>query len=240
MQCRRCASTIDRPGDYCLVCRTRNADTVVLDVDSDEATLTMVLDDDVQGVTTVTTVPERDGRRRVVERRNFAGRIADEIQRKRPDGVYATGDRESIAAVRERLHYDVYRIEGEDPVETVVERRGQPALDVVELDPVEKIGGRHTTLIGGRRGLRAVRVVASHPHVKKVIPGPIDAGGMGSQTGLRAKITRPGSNGNLRLLLRDGSSVQENRVVTTARDVETGERVGEELDELLADADLQS
>jgi hypothetical protein len=109
---------------------------------------------------------------------------------------------------------------------------------VVETAPAEKIGGSHTTLIGGRDGRRAVQTVAEHPHVKKIVPGPIDAGGSGSQAGLRAKATRADNNGNVRLLLRDGSSVQENRIVTTARDVETGERVRADLNEALFDAGL--
>jgi len=89
------------------------------------------------------------------------------------------------------------------------------------------------------QGGKAVSTVAQHPHVKKIVPGPIDAGGTGSRTGLRAKATRAGTNGNIRLLLRDGSSVQENRIVTTAMDRETGERVREDLNEALRDAELQ-
>jgi hypothetical protein len=81
--------------------------------------------------------------------------------------------------------------------------------------------------------------VAEHPHVKKIVPGPIDAGGKGSQSGLRAKVTRADGNGNVRLLLRDGSSVQENRIVTTAMDRETGERVRDDLNDALAAAELQ-
>jgi hypothetical protein len=75
--------------------------------------------------------------------------------------------------------------------------------------------------------------------VKKVVPGPIEAGGMSSRKGLRAKVTRADGNGNVRLLLRDGSSVQENRVVTTAMDRETGERVREDLNAALRDEALQ-
>jgi hypothetical protein len=81
-------------------------------------------------------------------------------------------------------------------------------------------------------------VVAGHPHVKKIVPGPIDAGGSGSRTGVRAKATRADTNGNVRLLLRDGSSVQENRVVTTAGERDLGERVRADLNEALAEADL--
>jgi hypothetical protein len=40
----------------------------------------------------------------------------------------------------------------------------------------------------------------------------------------------------VRLLVRDGSSVQENRVVTTAGDREMGERVRADLNEALVEA----
>jgi hypothetical protein len=240
MECRQCAASLDRPGDYCLVCRTGNADTVVLELDRDRATVTALLDDEVVGQRTVTTTPE-DGENERTELRNFAGLVADEVQRKRPEEVYATGDREVLRAVREGLHYEFYRVEtdGQDPIEAVVERRGRSALEVVEAPAESKLGGSHSTLIGERAGREAVLTVAGHPHVKKVIPGPIDAGGSGSRTGVRAKATRAGPNGNVRLLIRDGSSVQENRVVTTADERERGEHVRADLNDLLRDTGLQ-
>jgi hypothetical protein len=236
MDCRRCGSPLERPGDYCLVCHTANADAVVVDFDRDRATLTILDGEDVIGETVITTVPEEeDGEARVVELRNFAGKVADEIRRKRPETVFAAGAREALREARAQLHYPFYRVDEDDPVGAVLDRRGERALEVVDIPPREKLGGRHSTLIGGRRGRRAIGVVAGHPHVKKIIPGPIDAGGKGSQTGLRAKVTRADDNGNVRLLLRDGSSVQENRVVTTAMDRETGERVRRDLNEALAE-----
>ncbi|MFC4248781.1 DUF2103 domain-containing protein [Natribaculum luteum] len=239
MECRHCASPLEKPGDFCLVCREANADAVVLDVTRDRTTMTMLEDEDVVGETTITTVPEDGDEAEVVELRNYAGLIADDIRRKRPEEVYAAGDREVVRAVRAELHYPFYRVDGDDPVGTVRERRDDRALDVVETPPAEKIGGSHTTLIGGRTGMRVIQTVAGHPHVKKVIPGPIDAGGKGSQSGLRAKVTRADDGGNVRLLLRDGSSVQENRIVTTARDRETGELVREDLNDVLAEAEFQ-
>lgn len=238
MKCRQCGSALEKPGDFCLVCRETNTETVVLEAARDRATLTFLDGEAVLGETTVTTTPE-EGDRGVVELRNFAGRLADEVRRKRPEAVYATGDREVIRAVRGHLHHQFYRIDDSDPVEYVRERLGDRALDVVNVPPREKVGGSHSTLIGGRAGMRAVQTVARHPNVKKVIPGPIDAGGTGSRSGLRAKVTRSGGDGNLRLLLRDGSSVQENRVVTTAWDRETGERVREDLNDGLDDEGLQ-
>jgi len=238
MECRQCASPLDRPGDYCLVCRTANADTVILELSRERSTVTTIADETVLGRRTVTTTPESDGERERSELRYFAGQIADEVRRKRPDEVYATGDREVLRAVRAQLRYTFYRIEAEDPVEYVLDRKGEQALDVVEASVAEKLGGTHSTLIGGRTSKETLEVVASHPHVKKIIPGPIDAGGSGSRTGVRAKVTRSDDNGNVRLLVRDGSSVQENRVVTTAHNREFGERVRADINEALADAEL--
>jgi hypothetical protein len=196
-------------------------------------------DGEVLGRRTVTTTPEAGGEAAVVERRNFAGLIADEVRRKRPEEVYVAGDREVIAAVRAQLHFPFYRVDADDPILAAIERRHEPALEVVDAAPAEKLGGAHSTLVGGRDGRRAIGVVADHPHVKKIVPGPIDAGGSGSRTGLRAKATRADATGNVRLLIRDGSSVQENRVVTTAGDRELGERIREDLNQALAEAGLQ-
>lgn len=238
MECRQCASPLDRPGDYCLVCRTANADTVVLELDRERSTVTTIDDDTVLGRRTVTTTPESHGERERSELRYFAGQIADDVRRKRPDEVYATGNREVLRAVRAQLRYAFYRIEAENPVQHVLDRKGEQALEVVESSVAEKLGGAHSTLIGGRTGKEVLEVIASHPHVKKIIPGPIDAGGSGSRTGVRAKVTRSGDNGNVRLLVRDGSSVQENRVVTTAHNREFGEQVRDDINEALTDAEL--
>jgi len=211
----------------------------VLAVGRAETTLTMLDDERVVGETTVTTTPETEGEALIVELRNYAGKVADEVRRKRPEEVYATGERSVLRSIQGDLHYEFYRIRDEDPVEAVLDRRGNRALEVVDAAPAEKIGGSHSTLIGNRDGMRAIQTVAGHPHVKKVIPGPIDAGGTGSQSGVRAKATRADENGNVRMLIRDGSSVQENRVVTTAMDRDRGEDVRADLNEALAEAELQ-
>ncbi|MWV65100.1 metal-binding protein [Halorubrum sp. JWXQ-INN 858] len=254
MNCRRCGTPLEKPGDYCLTCNTANADAVVVEFAPDRARLTILDEDEVIGTTTVTTRPETDQELTAVQLRNFAGRVADELRRKRPETVYAAGDRDPVRETRAQVHYEFYRVPPSDGgvddaidgteghgavVDWVLDRRGDRALEVVETPPREKIGGSHSTLIGGRKGRKAIGTVAGHPHVKKIVPGPIDAGGTGSRTGLRAKATRAGTNGNVRLLLRDGSSVQENRIVTTAMDRETGERVREDLNEALRDEGLQ-
>ncbi|WP_435345598.1 DUF2103 domain-containing protein [Haloarchaeobius sp. HRN-SO-5] len=239
MQCRRCATALERPGDYCLTCHTSNADAVVVDCARERATVTVLDGEEVVGETTVTTVPDDGEETAVVELRNFAGRVADEVRRKRPETVYAAGDRAVVREARAQLHHEFYRVDDEDPVSAVLDGFGEDALEVVDVAPREKIGGSHSTLIGGRTGQSAIRTVAEHPHVKKVVPGPIEAGGSSSQASVGAKVTRADGNGNVRMLIRDGSSVQENRIVTTAGDREMGERVREDLNEALATAELQ-
>ena len=237
VHCSRCESTLERPGDYCLVCQTNNADAVVVDLAQAKAVITMLDGTDVRGQTTVPTTPEEGSEKRR-QQRNYLGRIVDELHRKRPEEVYLAGDQPLTRALGRRLQYPTYRVDG-DAVAAAVDQRESAALEVVEASPQEKLGGSHSTLIGGRAGRRAIGVVAGHPHVKKIIPGPIDAGGTGSRSGLRAKVTRADDGGNVRLLLRDGSSVQENRIVTTAGDRETGERIRSALNEALAEADLR-
>lgn len=237
VHCSRCESTLERPGDYCLVCQTANTDAVVVELAAEKAVLTMLDGTEVRGESTVTTTPE-SGTNERRQRRNYLGRVVDELHRKRPEEVYVAGEQTLQRALGRRLQYPTYRVTGE-PVAAAIEQRESPALEVVEATPQEKLGGSHSTLIGGRAGRTAITVVADHPHVKKIIPGPIDAGGTGSRSGLRAKVTRADDGGNVRLLLRDGSSVQENRIVTTASDRETGERIRGALNDALAEAELQ-
>jgi len=249
MECRQCGAPLDKPGDYCLLCDTANCDAVVVEIEASRATLTFLdaerAEDEndprspVLGETVVPTTPEPNEERELVQVRNFAGRIADEVRRKRPETVFVTGERDVVRALRADLHHELYRVSGNDPVERVLDRWGDRDLEIVEKPPAEKIGGAHTTLVGEREGWHAIETVAGHPHVKKIVPGPIDAGGASTRGGVRAKVTRADTNGNVRLLIRDGSSVQENRVVTTAMDRETGERVRDDLNDALEDEDLK-
>ncbi len=237
-RCAHCGVPLERPGDFCLTCRSANADAVVVAVEAERATVTALLGDTVVGKFAVATTAEPDPERAGTARRNFAGRIVDEVRRKRPEAVYLAGERPVVRAVRARLRFPCYRVDEADPVAAAVAARGERDLEVVDDAPAEKLGGRHSTLIGGRSGRRAVLAVAGHPHVKAVVPGPIESGGASPSTGVRAKVTRADENGNLRLLVRDGSSVQTVRVVTTAMNRALGERVGADLGERLDDAGL--
>lgn len=96
----------------------------------------------------------------------------------------------------------------------------------------KKLGGAHTTIIGGRAGKKLVKLVSQHPDVKKVIPSVISVKGIagGSLTG---KVLRADARGNLRLLLSEGRSIQEVRLVTTVGTTEEGDRIMNELNEIL-------
>lgn len=220
-------------------CGVSPTDAVVLELHPARANLTMMSEAERIGTTTITTRPEDEDPPREVQRRNYVDRVADEVRRKRPEAVYVQGDRDLVDRLRRAVTCELYRIDGDDPVTAYRERVEDPPLAVVDREPEEKIGGRHSTLIGDREGETAVHTVAAHPHVKKVVPGPIDGSGSGSRGGVGAKVTRAGRDGNLRLLLRDGSSVQEIRLVSTASGRTDGERIAEQLNEALADAGLR-
>ena len=98
-----------------------------------------------------------------------------------------------------------------------------------------KLGGAHTTIIGGRAGKKLVKLVSQHPEVKKVIPTVISVKGIagGSLTG---KVLRADARGNLRLLLSEGRSFQEIRLITTVGTAEEGDRIMDELNEILKTA----
>jgi hypothetical protein len=98
-----------------------------------------------------------------------------------------------------------------------------------------KLGGVHTTIIGGRAGKKLVKLVSQHPEVKKVIPSVISVKGIagGSLTG---KVLRADARGNLRLLLSEGRSFQEVRLVTTVGTAEEGDRIMNELNGILKTA----
>lgn len=98
-----------------------------------------------------------------------------------------------------------------------------------------KLGGAHTTIIGGRAGKKLIKLVSQHPEIKRVIPSVISVKGIagGSLTG---KVLRADSRGNLRLLISEGRSFQEVRLVTTVGTAEEGDRIMNELNEILRTA----
>ncbi len=99
-----------------------------------------------------------------------------------------------------------------------------------------KLGGAHSTIIGGRHGKKIVSLISQHPEVKRIIPSVITVKGKGSSGGvITGKVQRPDDRGNLRLLLSHGTSSQEIRIVTTVGNISEGLRIMDELNSVLVD-----
>ncbi|MBO8182698.1 MAG: DUF2103 domain-containing protein [Archaeoglobus sp.] len=96
---------------------------------------------------------------------------------------------------------------------------------------MRKFGGDHSTIIGGRKGRKIVLEISRSELVKKVVPGIIKVGM--SPGGFKAKFLRPDERGNLRLLLREGSTVQEVFIVTKASNSLEGLEIARELEKIL-------
>ncbi|MBC7085618.1 MAG: DUF2103 domain-containing protein [Methanomethylovorans sp.] len=100
--------------------------------------------------------------------------------------------------------------------------------------PHKKLGGSHTTIIGGRHGKKIVGLISQHAEVKKIVPSVITVKGKSNPGGLIiAKVLRPDERGNLRLLISQGTSSQELRIITTVGDVQSGERIMHELNRMI-------
>jgi hypothetical protein len=100
----------------------------------------------------------------------------------------------------------------------------------------DKLGGSHSTVIGGRSGKKIFRMISQHPKIKRIIPSVISVRGKSVSGGaLTAKVLRPDSRGNLRLLLSQGTSSQEIRLITNIGNVEEGESLMAELNAMLSE-----
>jgi len=98
----------------------------------------------------------------------------------------------------------------------------------------DKIGGAHTTIIGGRRGKKLVNIVCRHTDVKRIIPSVITVKGKGAAGGIiSAKVLRADARGNLRMVITHGTATQELRIITTVGDAAAGERIMDELNAML-------
>ena len=180
-----------------------------------------------------------------ISERNLFERVSEELHFRRVRRIFIS------AASQEKRDYccEMVRKFALSPLEIVltdtfrnscefVERvkdhvRTVDELEKVNTDPDDKIGGAHSTVIGGREGLKLLVGLAASPYVKKVVPGVIESAGI-SGGGVRLKLTRCDDRRNIRALLIDGSSVQQVYVITTAADKKQGERVLKELKSVLS------
>lgn len=100
----------------------------------------------------------------------------------------------------------------------------------------EKIGGAHTTIIGGRHGKKLIDTILNHADIKRIIPSVINVkGNTASHGGIIGKVLRSDTRGNLRMIITHGTAVQEIRLITTLADDADGERLMNELNAMLLD-----
>jgi len=102
--------------------------------------------------------------------------------------------------------------------------RIKKSLKKVNTKAEKKVHGSHSTIIGGREGMKLVYKLASSEYVKKIVPGVIENKGTVSG-GIRLKVTRSDEKGNIKALLIDGATVQKLHVITTASNKEEGEEI---------------
>ncbi len=230
MRCRRCYSELPSPTSYCLVCGEKNAIGCGLYVDEGKVYL-IFIGHSGNEVITYKVYEEEESIRNLYEL------IAERIHERRVEEVYVSGrDRSKIETASEMVKtYSLspLSISITDPFQTPSEfeesltrhLKAVRELKRVRMRPEDKIQGAHSTIIGGREGMRFIRIIASSEYVKKVIPGVIEAKGSAVGGGVRFKLTRCDERGNIRGLLIDGATVQEIHIVTTARNKEEGEEI---------------
>jgi hypothetical protein len=98
---------------------------------------------------------------------------------------------------------------------------------------MSKIKGKHTTVIGGRKGLDILLRIASSKHIKKIIPGRVEGRSRKIGRGIRARITRVDKRGNIKMIISTGPSAQEIYLITYASNREEGLEIADEIKKLL-------
>lgn len=235
MRCQTCKRELQSPGDYCLACDTANCSAVYVSMGETDAKISVLFD---EGVVSTEKVSMKGDSKKYESRlnRNLIGRVTDVVRRKKPDNIYINQS-EWVRDIRSSLsEFDVsvFKSNSRDvDTQDVLEHINEEELESINKKPEKKVGGSHSTVIGDRNGQNAIHKVASVPYVKKVIPGPIDGGGS-SGDGFRVESKRVENNGNLRVLLKHGGTIQTVRVVTTASSKSQGEIVKEQLDSVLS------
>jgi hypothetical protein len=168
--------------------------------------------------------------------RNLFQFVAEKIHGKRMNEIFISGENDSL--VKETAYWlkkyslhpisitltDTFPSQHEFILTVAKHLRIRRGLKKVYLKPEEKLGGAHSTIVGGREGVKLLQKIASSEYVKKIVLGVIEAKGTASG-GVRLKLTRSDGKGNIRALLINGATVQRILVITTAGSKEEGEEV---------------
>ena len=228
MRCPNCFAELPSPTAYCLCCGSRNVIGCGLFAYVDKL-FVLFLGRNVKEVLKFRLYEDSI--------RNTFEVIAERLHERRVDEVYVSGESKDVIEFAsenvKRYALTPISVYVTDPFSSHDEffdrlskhLRAVRELRKVEIRPEDKIHGAHSTIIGGREGMKFVMAIASSEYVKKIVPGVIEAKGTAQGGGVRFKLTRCDDRGNIRALLIDGSSVQEIHIVTTARNREEGEEI---------------
>uniref|UniRef100_A0A7C4WE87 Metal-binding protein n=1 Tax=Geoglobus ahangari TaxID=113653 RepID=A0A7C4WE87_9EURY len=224
MRCRNCQSELEEDLDFCLFCNTRNADCSAIYYGKK---LLLVFIGDRVRTTGFKIYEEPESLRNLFEI------VAEKIHRKRVDEVFVCGEDQKKIDFADRMirtyalsdlkSYISEPMDFKEFLENLMKfLKKKREIAKVEIPPDKKIGGSHSTIIGGREGINLVLKIASSEYVKKIVPGVIENSGTATG-GVRLKLTRTDEKGNIKGLLIHGGSVQQLYIITTAKDMEEGE-----------------
>ncbi len=239
-RCIKCGAELLSPGAYCIYCGYAITHAVLIFQRKDKVNIVCFdSNGDVVGIEHIKSylhLYHHNDEGYYVSLRNLAYLIFEKVHNKRPKKVYFS--LKSCDLEKELEHYMPYELirlhteSLEESIKTVrrLELRGR-GLVTVNIPPMEKLGGKHTTIIGGRRGLELILEIAKIPYVKKIIPGRIHAKGSKGGGGVRIKVSRVDDYGNIKLILSEGCTNQDIYVVTTASTYDEGLKVVEMIKE---------
>jgi len=240
--CTHCGAEIKSPTAYCPVCDKSNALGSAIFARDTAILLTFIGGRDVE--TVKMNIYEDPFE---ISLRNLFQLLAEKLHERRVDEVFISGENEEL--IRETADWlkryalhpihitltDEFPSHDEFVVAVSEHLRTKRSLKRVQIKPEEKIRGAHSTIIGGRDGVKLLHKVAKSEFVKKIVPGVIEAKGSAVGGGVRLKLTRSDEKGNIRALLIDGATVQKVLIITTAGNKEGGEEVLKILEGLLGD-----
>ena len=230
--CSHCGAEVKSSTAYCPSCNKPNALGAAIFSTNTAIFLSFVGERDVETVK-VDRYDDTFG----ISLRNLFQLLAEKIHERRVSEVFVSGKSEHL--IREAadwlkryalhpLHItttDVFSSQNEFVDAVSTHFRTKKGLKRVNVKPEEKIGGAHSTIVGGREGAKLLQKLAKSEFVKKIVPGVIEAKGSAVGGGVRLKLTRSDEKGNIRALLIDGATVQKVLIITTAGDKESGEEV---------------
>lgn len=230
VKCRNCHSELEHPGDYCLICGQSNVDLLGVYV-GERIHLFCFYGKEYVGQETLIPMGEGEGDKKdQIAYRNTLELISDSVHRKRPQTVITSGiEPQTILKLWDcEVFYTQDFDSPEEFKQAIEEYLQEKKMLKVDIRPEKKVSGRHYTVIGGRDGQRTLREIGCSPYVKKIVPGPIEVSRKG-HGGFSYKVQKPDTKGNLRVRLREGSTVQEIWLVTTAYDEDSAQKVIEDL-----------